>query len=552
MKVLVLGDIGAAGGLHIGDEAMAEGAIAELDSRLDLTVVVVSGDPEETTGRYGWDCVPRIGFDGADWSDADRDARLESVLSAADGVVDALDWDDPAWRVIEAVAASDSVLITGGGNLSSTWPEHVYERAALALVARQFGKPHVVSGQTFGPMLTERHGHLVAELLTSAVLVGAREGASYDLALQLGVPAAKLWAAGDDAAYLPAPAGPLEQLPGEYVAATFSNYGGMVAKEQYASQIVELLQHIVEVAGLEVVLIPHHASATPGERTGDVAFHDQIVAAAGSDRIRSLEMMSSREIAEASRRAAFVVSARYHPVVFGLAGSVPSIGIGVDAYTSTKIGGALHNFGMGDFAISVASLVNGEAHAAFDDAWARRAEITGQLQEIGALRRREASEWWDVAAVALSGGRPAEGHPCEQVAPIPAEAWSRSASALRRWCDDVSTRDAAAQLEMGRIRSAEAQLQARLKHASRELAEMDAKLSGAADEIEFLRASARSAQELAASLGPVIARLEEGPTIDALETELAALYATKTFRALSVPRAIYRRLRTTDGVVASR
>ena len=90
-------------------------------------------------------------------------------------------------------------MIAGGGNLASTWPLHVYERAALAGIAARLGRPLVVSGQTLGPTLLGRDRELVGELLRSARLVGVRESSSHALAAELGV-AARVGV--DDASFL--------------------------------------------------------------------------------------------------------------------------------------------------------------------------------------------------------------------------------------------------------------------------------------------------------------------------------------------------------------
>ena len=42
-----------------------------------------------------------------------------------------------------AVAEADGVVVAGGGNLASTWPLHVYERAALAGIAARLRRPLV-------------------------------------------------------------------------------------------------------------------------------------------------------------------------------------------------------------------------------------------------------------------------------------------------------------------------------------------------------------------------------------------------------------------------
>ena len=183
MRVVALGDVGVIDDMmHIGDEAMFQAAHDELAAR-GATLVAVSSVPDETAARYGVDAVRRIRFDGLDRAASEQ--RLDAVLALAEGR-DTLAADDRARAVVAAVAAADGVLIAGGGNLASTWPLHVYERAALAGIAARLGRPLVVSGQTLGPDLRGRDRELVAELLRSARLVGVRESASHLLASRSG------------------------------------------------------------------------------------------------------------------------------------------------------------------------------------------------------------------------------------------------------------------------------------------------------------------------------------------------------------------------------
>ena len=147
---------------------MLDVAIDQLRNRGPTAITVVSGDPDDTSARYGVDAVARVGFAGRDvYSDESRDGQLAAVLAIADGTDDvAFDTFDPqavaARTLVHAVAASDAVLVAGGGNLSSSWPDRLYERVAVLLLAQRFGVPAVVSGQTIGPDLLPGHAALLA------------------------------------------------------------------------------------------------------------------------------------------------------------------------------------------------------------------------------------------------------------------------------------------------------------------------------------------------------------------------------------------------------
>ncbi len=83
MRVVVIGDVGVVDAMmHIGDEAMFEAAVDELQSR-GADVVGVSSNAIESAQRYGIHAVSRIRFDGLDRAASER--RLDEVVSAAAG-----------------------------------------------------------------------------------------------------------------------------------------------------------------------------------------------------------------------------------------------------------------------------------------------------------------------------------------------------------------------------------------------------------------------------------------------------------------------------------
>ena len=186
MKALLIGDVGGIDGYHAGDEAMLDVAIAQLHARGPTAITVVSGDPGDTSARYGVDAVARIGFAGREvYSDGDagRAARrgLEDRRRRRRCWLHHPQWIGCPRTLVRTVAASNR-LVAGGGNLSSSWPDQLYERAAVLLLAQRFGVPAVVSGQTIGPDLSAGHTAVLTHTLAGASLVGLHERTSYELA----------------------------------------------------------------------------------------------------------------------------------------------------------------------------------------------------------------------------------------------------------------------------------------------------------------------------------------------------------------------------------
>lgn len=418
MRIVTIGDVGVLDGMvHVGDEAMFHEATVQLRAR-GATITGVSSNPAETAERYGVDAVPAIGFHpattGGRLGQRERRAR---VLSAIDGGADHLPQDDPAWQVVEAVREADGVLVAGGGNMASLWPMHVYERNTLGLIARRFGKPLVVSGQTIGPVLEGEDRELVTELLDAAALVGLREGASLELVRTLGVDPAKTVGTVDDASFLgfdaAPPAGGAVDAVGAagaagaagaqapYLAVSLSAHVGDADRAAFATAVARLLDRVAGEAGLEVVFLAHWASLDPTEERGDSLLHravlDQLTVPA-----RVEPTTDSPAAARFARGAALHLTSRYHPAVFAVAGGVPTVGLAVDDYTTIKLTGALGNFGQTSV-VSAAQLLAGDADAVALAAWAGRDAVRSAWADRLDGTRTASAAWWDRVAGALQG-----------------------------------------------------------------------------------------------------------------------------------------------------
>jgi polysaccharide pyruvyl transferase WcaK-like protein len=393
MRVVALGDVGVVDDMmHIGDEAMFQAANDELRAR-GAAVVAVSSAPAETTARYGVDAVPRIRFDGLER--ADSEARLAAVLAAAGGR-DPLAADDPARGVIAAVAAADGVLIAGGGNLASTWPLHVYERAALAGVAARTGRPLVVSGQTLGPDLRGRDRELVAGILSGARLVGVRESASQQLARELSTDA-RLGV--DDASFVGLR--PAEALPsgtGEGVLVSLSLSLGAAHRDETVLRVARLADAAAELAGGPVRFHAHFGPLTGVQPRGDAALHDEVRARM---RVPSAVVPTGDvgEAASLARTASLLITGRYHPAVFAAPAGVPVLGLVTDGYTAVKQRGALAHWGQ-DATVPLSN-ADSAGIPRLRRLWANRDRVRAEAHERAPRHRADARAWWDaVAAVA--------------------------------------------------------------------------------------------------------------------------------------------------------
>lgn len=392
MQVVVLGDVGVVDGMmHIGDEAMTEALLDELAARGRSAATVLSAAPTDTAERYGVAAIPRLGFPG------DRAAgreRYERVLACVAGAR-ALPTDDPIWAVMDAVAASDGVVIAGGGNLASTWPSHVFERAALGAIAAAQDRALVVSGQTLGPHLVADDRDLVRGLLAGARRIGLREASSVRLATELGVPGT---ATLDDASFLgfddPAP------TVDPFLLVSLSTHLGGRPRDAVVTGLAAALDALHAETGMPIRFHAHFGSLEPGVVRGDAGLHDEVRAALRSDS-DVVPTVDSRAAARLARSAGMLVTGRYHPAVFAAPAGVPIAALVVDAYTDVKLRGALDHWGQSGL-VDLDTVARGGAAPTLLRIAGGHRETRDRAAAHVAAHRERSREWWDRVAADLA------------------------------------------------------------------------------------------------------------------------------------------------------
>jgi hypothetical protein len=416
MRIVVIGDVGVVGGMmHIGDEAMFDALVEALRARGASSIVGVSSDPPETAERYGIEAVPPIGFTGGR---ADMEARFAAVVRCAAGE-QALPADDPVWGVIDAVAGADAAAIAGGGNMASNRPMHVFERAALGVIAEAFGRPLVVTGQTLGPRLDPAERELVGGLLRRARLVGVREHASERLALELGVPRDRLAANRDDATFLGLGIGgglggtgtsgdegraDAAGVTGAAVApilVSLSLHLGGLPRPQAVAGLAAALDGLAERAGRPIVFHPHFGSLDPSRTAGDEVLHDEVRAAMRAP-AEALQPGDPRPAARLARGAAMLVTSRYHPAVFAGPGGVPVAALSADDYTAVKLRGATGWWDQHGV-IDLAAAVSPSGADALGGVWDTRAQAQADAARLRPAAEAASAAWFDRVVEALGG-----------------------------------------------------------------------------------------------------------------------------------------------------
>lgn len=406
MRAVIIGDLGWNYLYHLGDEAMSVAAAGVLKG-LGADVTLVGGDPVPTTRRYGYESVRRPGFKKA-MDYAEKAQRLASLTKALEGRGQV---PDDALPVVQSVQSADAVIIGGGGNLNSAGEHHVFDRVALARIARTFEKPLFVSSQTVGPALLDREVDLVKEIAETAECFGSREPTTGQFMRSL-VGAEKVYETMDDAILLE-PAAYAKVLrtlggppPERFVIASFTHHSGTtkLSAAGYRERVSRMLDSIVEKFDVDVLMIPHLGKFAPAKPSSDQIFNAGVVDGTSSGRVRALPIIEADVALALTREAYFSVSTRYHPVVFGPAVGTPAFGLQLSDYSVIRMQGALGNVGLSSFALPTEYLLDEKM---FIERVERSMEDSVRLRShiawASGVRRAEQVEWWRSIYSAMGG-----------------------------------------------------------------------------------------------------------------------------------------------------
>ena len=411
-RVLFVADVGGPATYHVGDEAMLAANLAAFRARSggELDATVVSSDPESTAARYGVRGARRP------WP------SLGVASGEPDGPPQAGAGEEPA---ISALADSDALVISGGGNLNSTWPHLLRERIELLEAAARLGKTAVVLGQTLGPTLSAGDRRRLGAALSDAAFVGVRELDSFRLALHLGVPVGRLHYQLDDAFFLPGCEPDGVDLPDPPWAAVT-----LTGPPRLAADFKRPLSRIHHELGLPLVFLPHAAEPDWDERIGD-ALAEEL-----GDAVIRLPVLDALAVRRITARAALVISNRYHPLVFAVAEAVPALGLYSDAYTRIKLRGALAHAGLQRWCIDQRLVGTSLFEEAILELWWSRDRTGAHLRGLRPLHELVHRRHWTMVDAALSGEKsPVEPWPLgagtHALAPTPERrGWAAVASAM--------------------------------------------------------------------------------------------------------------------------
>lgn len=299
------------------------------------------------------------------------------------------------------LAEADGLFLSGGGNLSSTWPDLLHQRIRWMGEARRRGLPVVTGGQTIGPVLNPADRSALAEALAGVDLLGVRDLPSVALALHMGAHADRLSYQPDDAFFLvgrpPADRG-CPDAP--FLLVTLDPAFAATGSRSGLCSLALQLAAIAAESRLRLAFLPHVGPlGSLGDEDGQAgAALARLLRDEGVE-LALLPVMPPAETVWVTQRAAAVVSSRYHPLVFATAAAVPCFGVYRDEYTRIKLQGALAHLGMEAWCQSAADAERFGLVQSFRRLWSRRQEIAAAMTKAREpLAAQEERRWRELLA----------------------------------------------------------------------------------------------------------------------------------------------------------
>lgn len=316
--VLLVGDIGIGPGgyFHVGDEAMWLTNVRRYTNK-KLKVYATSRTIDRSMAN-----VTLV----RDIYIPDR-STYTALLNSPTGA---------ARKIIDIIKKVDLVHFSGGGNLTSLWPGHVYFRCFVAHFAHQFGKKVVATSQTVGPLLSPER-NTIREIIPAFALFGVRDqNQSKQELLDLGLVASQIVWTPDDAISQDLL---FNQEPITYTA----NSVALSLHSKY-------LRSLSLRKALTSALLSRHITSVPHVFSNGSHEMKNFIGLNHSDPFRTAVISGEtigklmKNVISTTQHAPLVITSRYHGAVFALMAGRPVACIYEDQHYEKKFRGILEAF----------------------------------------------------------------------------------------------------------------------------------------------------------------------------------------------------------------
>lgn len=265
-------------------------------------------------------------------------------------------------KTVEELVSSNMLHVSGGGNLNSFWPGHIYYRFLMITLADIFNKEIILTSQTIGLLKSTFHKFLLGLCLKKVNVIEVRDQAySRRVLLNLGISDTKILNVIDDAYeynFGPTLSRNIKKIIFDRFPDVKNKLRIGISMHRWPSitdfgTIKKIFEKLIQnYPNAYFFIIPHHFDDKNGldldfmtrlfdKNMKHVGFFDYKALIAIANKTKSTP---ADIIRVATANMDVVISSRYHGLVFALSSSVPALAINYDRYYSLKNKGLLSNF----------------------------------------------------------------------------------------------------------------------------------------------------------------------------------------------------------------
>jgi len=300
-------------------------------------------------------------------------------------------------RTLEGFSSSDLVIIKGGGYLTSRGLLGLFGIFGYlypALFSIAIKKPYSFLGHSIWKLDNPLSRFVFKLTARRAILITLREHSSYNYVRRLGI-SANIKCLPDLAflkTFIPRPCKKVLKLSRPIVGITVRYWHFPKSKtprrllNNYITSVVGLINHIVNMYGCSVLIIPH--TITQSSFGGnDMPISELIASRVTSNHVRLLDTseIGIEELLDTYSRLEVLVGTRAHSAILALHVNVPVILI---SYSGPKAPGMMEMLGLGDYVLDIYKITFHDLATLFQRVWTKRRKIRSQIRDAMPILHR--------------------------------------------------------------------------------------------------------------------------------------------------------------------
>lgn len=289
-------------------------------------------------------------------------------------------------RLLDELNDSDVLFLSGGGYLTGMTLTRLWDNMLLIRLAHALGVPTILSGQTIGVFKDSISRILAGWGLKKAELIYLRDPVDSPAALaELGISGERFKCTFDDALFIgAAPAAAIDEIlrdagiePEKPYVAVNVHYWGLSSSDSRVimAGMANILDRVQTSLGLQVVFVPMVQS--------DETAINEVMAAMRTPGIMPKHTYRPDLAVGIIQKAALCLTMKHHPIIFAMAGSVPTVSMSFDDYYHHKNFGAMKIFNQERYLLkSSPEALAEELYNLAESAFIQREETSRQISKV--------------------------------------------------------------------------------------------------------------------------------------------------------------------------